>query len=121
MYRWVLDNRVSGLAQQIRQMLNESDVVLLWKPGNWSLPTQEVRDLLACLRAIEDPSDQVALVAALRSPAFACSDVDLLRWVEGDGRLDYEDPGDGADGPVRSPRRTWRSSTARACWCRQRR
>ena len=32
------------------------------------LATQEVRDLLACLRAIEDSSDQVALVAALRSP-----------------------------------------------------
>jgi hypothetical protein len=29
MYRWVLDNRVSGLVQQIRQMLSESDVVLL--------------------------------------------------------------------------------------------
>ena len=58
--------------------------------GKLVLATQEVRDLLACLRAIEDPSDQVALVAALRSPAYACSDVDLLGWVEGGGRLDHE-------------------------------
>jgi ATP-dependent helicase/nuclease subunit A len=65
------------------------------------LHTQEVRDLLSCLRAIDDPSDQVALVAALRSPAFACSDVDLLRWVDARGRFDYERPGTGCDGPVR--------------------
>jgi ATP-dependent helicase/nuclease subunit A len=38
------------------------------------LQTQEVRDLVSCLQAIDDPSDQVALVAALRSPAYGCSD-----------------------------------------------
>jgi len=65
------------------------------------LHTQEVRDLLSCLRAIDDPSDQVALVAALRSPAYACSDVDLLRWVDAGGRFDYERPGQVDDGPVR--------------------
>jgi len=69
--------------------------------GKLVLATQEVRDLLSCLRAIEDPSDQVALVAALRSPAYACSDVDLLRWVEGGGNLDHEDPRSGPDGAVR--------------------
>ena len=54
------------------------------------LDTQEVRDLLAALRSIDDPSDQVALVAALRSPAYGCSDAELLRWVEDGGTLDYE-------------------------------
>ena len=44
--------------------------------------TQEVQDLLNCLRAIDNPADDVAVVAALRSPAFACSDVDLLEWQE---------------------------------------
>ena len=68
--------------------------------GSLVLATQEVRDLLSCLRAIDDPSDQVALVAALRSPAYACSDVDLLRWVEAGGKLDYEQPGGGPGGPV---------------------
>jgi hypothetical protein len=29
MYRWVLDNRVAGLVQEIRQMLSDGDVVLL--------------------------------------------------------------------------------------------
>jgi ATP-dependent helicase/nuclease subunit A len=45
----------------------------------WS--TQEARDLLSILRAIDDPSDQVALVAALRTPALACTDRDLLDAV----------------------------------------
>ncbi len=51
--------------------------------------TQEVRDLMNCLRAVDDPADQVALVAALRSPAFACSDVDLLDFRQAGGRFDY--------------------------------
>ena len=53
--------------------------------------SQEARDLLSCLAAIDDPTDQVSVVAALRSPAFACSDADLLEFVE-DGwavRLSY--------------------------------
>ena len=41
---------------------------------------QEVQDLLNCLRAIDDPADAVSVAAALRSPALACSDADLLRW-----------------------------------------
>ena len=51
--------------------------------------TQEVRDLLNCLKAIDDPSDQISIVAALRSPAFARNDVDLLRYYEAGGRFDY--------------------------------
>ena len=51
--------------------------------------TQEMRDLLNFLRAADDPSDQVATVAALRSPAFGCSDVDLLRHYEDGGSFDY--------------------------------
>ncbi|NBT27292.1 MAG: hypothetical protein EBT09_12265, partial [Actinobacteria bacterium] len=49
----------------------------------------EIRDLIACLRAIHDPSDQVATVAALRSSAYACTDADLLSWVDASGRFDY--------------------------------
>jgi ATP-dependent exoDNAse (exonuclease V) beta subunit len=59
-----------------------------------------VRDLLNCLRAVDDPADQVSLVAALRSPALACSDVDLLDFVEAGGRLDYLANGNPTEGPV---------------------
>ncbi len=51
--------------------------------------TQEARDLLNCISAIDDPTDQVSVVAALRSSAFACSDEDLLHFVEAGGQFDY--------------------------------
>jgi ATP-dependent helicase/nuclease subunit A len=50
----------------------------------WS--TAEVQELLTILRAIDDPSDEIALVAALRSPAFGCGDDDLLAFRQAGGR-----------------------------------
>ena len=57
--------------------------------GSLLFDTQEVRDLLNCLRAIDDPSDEVSVVAGLRSPAFACSDQDLARWRDVGGPWNY--------------------------------
>src|SRR5207244_1194234 len=57
--------------------------------GSLIYQTQEVRDLLNCLTAIDDPADEVAVVGALRSAAFACSDVELARHHAGGGRFDY--------------------------------
>ena len=37
--------------------------------GSLIFNTQEVQDLLNCLRAIDDPTDEVSVAAALRSPA----------------------------------------------------
>jgi ATP-dependent helicase/nuclease subunit A len=42
--------------------------------------TREVRDLLAVARALADPTDELALVTALRSAAFGCGDDDLLDY-----------------------------------------
>ncbi|MBR11954.1 MAG: DNA helicase UvrD [Acidimicrobiaceae bacterium] len=42
--------------------------------------TPQVRDLLMVLRAIDDPSDDLAVVAALRTPYLGCGDNDLARW-----------------------------------------
>ena len=42
--------------------------------------TREVRDLLMVLRAIDDPTDEAALVAALRTPWLGCGDDDLLEF-----------------------------------------
>ena len=48
----------------------------------------EVRDLLAVLRAIDDPTDALALVSALRSSLFGCGDDDLFVFhVEHGGDL----------------------------------
>jgi len=50
---------------------------------------QEVRDLASTLQAIDDPLDQVALVACLRSSAFGCSDEEIYLHVAAGNRLDY--------------------------------
>ena len=54
--------------------------------------SSEVRVLLNLLRAIDDPTDQIALVAVLKSPAFACADDDLYGWSRAGGRWDYRQP-----------------------------
>ncbi|HEV2362549.1 MAG TPA: UvrD-helicase domain-containing protein, partial [Acidimicrobiales bacterium] len=51
--------------------------------------TEEVRDLISIARAIDSPADDVAVVAALRSPAFGCGDDDLVRHRHAGGRWDY--------------------------------
>ena len=42
--------------------------------------TREVRDVLSALQAVADPTDELALVAALRSPLYGCGDDDLAHW-----------------------------------------
>jgi ATP-dependent exoDNAse (exonuclease V) beta subunit len=66
--------------------------------------TQEVRDLLMTARAADDPSDQLALVSALRTPLFGCGDDDLWTWYQAGGRWNIlaPVPDDMPDGhPVR--------------------
>ena len=54
--------------------------------------TQEVRDLLSVLRAVADPGDQVAAVAALLSGVLACSHHDLSSWRSAGGTWDHTAP-----------------------------
>lgn len=59
----------------------------------WS--TQEVRDVVAILRVIDDALDEHAVVAALRSPAFACGDDELAAWRAKGGTWNvYDDTAD---------------------------
>ncbi|MGI8662884.1 MAG: UvrD-helicase domain-containing protein [Acidimicrobiales bacterium] len=51
--------------------------------------TDAVRELLAVLAAVDDPADDVSVITALRSPGFACSDVDLVTWRSAGGRWDH--------------------------------
>ena len=75
--------------------------------GSLIYSTQEVRDLINCLTAIDDPADEVAVVGALRSTAFACSDVDLARHRAAGGRFNYlAKELEGRDGPVAEALRT---------------
>jgi ATP-dependent helicase/nuclease subunit A len=64
----------------------------------------EVRDLLMVARAVEDPTDSLAIVAALRTAAFGCGDDDLYTWRHNQGGgWDHQRPlpdGAPADHPV---------------------
>ena len=63
--------------------------------------TQEVRDLLNCLKAIDNPADQIATVAAMRSAAFGCSDVELFHHHREGGRFNcLAEPPETPPGPV---------------------
>ncbi len=78
--------------------------------GGLVFRTQELRDLLNCLAAIDDPADEVAVVGALRSTAFACSDVELARHRSAGLRFNYLAPAlDEADGPVAAALRSLRA------------
>ncbi len=85
----------------LERALEAADVPYRLESASLVFETQEIRDLLNCLKAIDDPADQVATVAALRSVAFGCSDVDLFLHVRDGGRFDsLSAPLDGAAGPV---------------------
>ena len=63
--------------------------------------TRAIRDLFAIVRAVDDPTDTLRLVTALRTPLLGCGDDDLFRFkVERAGRWSYL-----ADQPDDGPRR----------------
>ncbi|GAA4982439.1 UvrD-helicase domain-containing protein [Pseudonocardia tropica] len=45
----------------------------------------EVREVMLCLRAVDDPSDELAIVSTLRSTLFGCSDTELFHWRNAGG------------------------------------
>ncbi len=88
---------------QIEDALERAGIPYRVESRSLVYDTQEVRDLLSILRAIDDPTDEVALVAALRSPAYGCGDDDLLHFYQSGGRWDYRRPAPesaGGDDPV---------------------
>ena len=86
--------------------LGAASVPYLLDGGKEFFQRQEIRDLAAILRAIDDPSDQLSLLAALKSEAFACSDVELLSYRAAGGRFNLFDRGpDADDGDVSAVRR----------------
>ena len=46
----------------------------------------EVRALMLALRAADDPTDELAIVSALRTPLFGCSDRHLYEWKVTNGQ-----------------------------------
>jgi ATP-dependent helicase/nuclease subunit A len=64
----------------LEQALESADVPYRAETSSLVYGTGEVRDLLMVARAVDDPTDSLAVVAALRTPAFGCGDDDLYTW-----------------------------------------
>jgi ATP-dependent exoDNAse (exonuclease V) beta subunit len=64
----------------LQQALEQRQVPYRAETSSLVYATPEVRDVFAALRAVADPTDQLALVTALRSPLFGCGDDDLLTF-----------------------------------------
>ena len=67
-----------SILPSLERALDEVNIPYRVESESFVLGTQDVWELLNCLRAIDSPADQVALVAALRSTAFGVSDVSSL-------------------------------------------
>jgi ATP-dependent helicase/nuclease subunit A len=79
----------------IERALDDAEIPYRLESESFVFGSQDVGELLSCLKAIDSPADGVALVAALRSSAFAISDVELVEFLDGGGNLDYTSPGNG--------------------------
>jgi ATP-dependent helicase/nuclease subunit A len=66
-----------------------AEIPLRAEGGRAFFQRQEVRDLSNLLQAIDDPLDQVALIASLRSVALACSDEEIYLHTAAGNRLDF--------------------------------
>ena len=73
----------------LEDALERADVPVRVESQSLVFSTGDVRDLLAVLAAIDDPTDEIAVVAALRSPAFGCTDSALVAHIAEGGRWDY--------------------------------
>jgi len=73
----------------LEQALEAAGVPVRIESQSLVYSTAEVRDLLSILTAIDDPTDEIAIVASLRTPAFGCTDRDLVEFRLAGGRWDY--------------------------------
>jgi ATP-dependent helicase/nuclease subunit A len=75
----VLARRLTRV-QALEEALEASSLRFTVEGGKSFFDRQEVHEALAVLRAIDDPSDRIALVAALRSSFFGVSDRDVVAY-----------------------------------------
>ena len=73
----------------LEQALDDAQIPARIESQSLVFATAEVQELLAVLTAIDDPADEVAIVAALRAPAFACRDDKLAEYRHAKGKWDY--------------------------------
>jgi ATP-dependent helicase/nuclease subunit A len=82
----VLSRRLTQV-RHLEEALEAAGLRFAVEGGKSFFDRQEVHETLAVLRAIEDPTDRVSLVAALRSSFFGVSDRDIVTYALGGGPL----------------------------------
>jgi ATP-dependent exoDNAse (exonuclease V) beta subunit len=85
--------------ERLESALQRYGVPYRFEGGRGFFARQEVRDVISLLHAVDDPTDAISIVAALRSLAFGCSDEDLLLWQIEHERFDYRAVRTDAAGP----------------------
>ncbi|MGA8296247.1 MAG: UvrD-helicase domain-containing protein [Acidimicrobiales bacterium] len=85
----ILVTKRTGLAE-LEDALDARDIPFRADSPSLILRSAEIRDFLACLRAIDLPGDEAALVGALRTPMLGCGDDDLWRYRRAGGRWSLE-------------------------------
>ncbi len=76
----VLSRRLTRV-QALEEALEAVALRFTVEGGKSFFDRQEVHETLAVLRAVDDPSDRIALVAALRSSFFGVSDRDVVAYA----------------------------------------
>ena len=74
----LLPSRLSLVALQVA--LAARDIPFRAENSSLVYAASEVRALMLALRAADDPTDELAIVSALRTPLFGCSDRHLYEW-----------------------------------------
>jgi ATP-dependent helicase/nuclease subunit A len=82
----VLSRRLTQV-HHLEQALEEAGLRFVAEGGKSFFDRQEVHELLAVLRAVDDPADRTSLVGALRSAFFGVSDRDIVCYVLSGGYL----------------------------------
>ena len=73
----------------IARELTEAGVPYVLEGQTALFESQDIRDLTSYLAAIDDPTDQVAIVASLKSVIWGFSDQDLYDWAKTGRKFDY--------------------------------
>ena len=104
----------------LEDALDDADIPYRTESSSLAYASREVRDLLLALRAVDDATDELALVSTLRSALFGCTDVDLYRWRrERGGRWNLvggQLPEPEADDPVHDAMTYLRALAAERHW-----
>ncbi len=74
--------RASSSFPAYEDALERAGIPFLTVAGGGFYQRPEIRDLLNAMQTLADPTDDLALVGLLRSPAFAVSDVELYRLCQ---------------------------------------